>query len=277
MKYMFAKLKKHRRLTRWLCGLCAVIIIGIFLPIIALVSGSAKAMLVVESDVEVYVFVDGVQIGKTPVEYETEKQKIVLTLKKNPDSSPLYSAPLSLTPRTKNIVRQNFGENYDLLFGQVLQFTPTTANGVKMLLTSKPFFAEVFLDDQFVGTTPLQVEVPSSESVVTFKKEGFEDSSVSVSPAMGYELNIHASLLWQQNKPTVSGANSVSNVTIGSNPSGFVRVRSGPTPYSDEVARVKSGESYQITYENEGLEWVEIMVSESIKGWVKKDQTIKAN
>ena len=166
--------------------------------------------------------------------------------------------------------------------GSVLELTPAdNPSANSLLLTSFPSSAEVFLDDNSIGKTPLSYSNPTvSDHKLVVQKTGYTDKTLHINTPNGYVLQaiVYLAVTNQpasaSNSATLSASASaqlfpspiVAKVTILSTPTGFLRVRADASLGSPEVGQVKPGDSLYLLNEKNG--WYEVKLSENKIGWI---------
>jgi hypothetical protein len=128
------------------------------------------------------VFVDGDSIGSTPLTFNVLPGKHVLRLVPEDDVQSWAADPLADTI----IVTANAPQSLSYTFKS------------KLFLNSQPTGAAVYALDSLLGTTPLIIT--SSHLTFTFRKEGFEESTVALTEPKNITVNLKRA--WQ------SGADS---------------------------------------------------------------------
>lgn len=260
---------KRKKLTLLLL---LVVLLGIFAVIIVIIIGNnRKSKLVFEANMEALVFVDGIQIGVTPVEYETSLRQISYQMKTqntpgNASTPPPHTDTLSLTPRTKTIVRHNFGDDIGSSSSQLIQLIPYRPLGRRILITSDPTNSSVFSQGVYLGSTPLLFEAKSDEYELEVRSLGFSNQIARLSPQVGFDLLVHLNLSIQENLQTQAMEKKF--VLVKTNPLGYVRVRTSPSPYSDEIARVESGKEYELLGFTDENRWTQIRLNDAQSGWI---------
>lgn len=149
-----------------------------------------SAALLVESNVEARVFVNGQDKGKTPLELEARTEEVTLGLVPEDSSLPRYGTKVNLTEGTKTIVRRKFGESSLSSSGQIIQFKEGKTNTAEIAIASIPDHVEVYLDGQKQGTSPLKFGVSVGEHALGFSKTGYEDADLRVVAASGYVVTV---------------------------------------------------------------------------------------
>jgi hypothetical protein len=153
---------------------------------------------------------------------------------------------------------------------------------VELLVISLPDKANVFLDSNPVGITPLLLkQVSKSDHDLRLTLDGYKSKSVKIKTALGFQLNslillgvrsdLSASLSASEEPLPI--ATSSAKISILNTPTGFLRVRENDSVNSAEIAQVKPGESYELIEEKEG--WFEIKLNDGIVGWISSQYAAK--
>ncbi len=166
--------------------------------------------------------------------------------------------------------------------GSVLELNPAdNSNSSSLLVTSFPSSANVQLDDNSIGNTPLSYNNPTaSDHKLVVQKKGYADKTLHINTPGGYVLQATIYLaasnqpVSASNSATVNASSSaqlspspiVAKVTILDTPTGFLRVRADATLNSAEVEQVKPGDSLYLLDEKNG--WYEVKLPDNKIGWV---------
>jgi hypothetical protein len=138
-----------------------------------------KAALFIEADPEATVYVNGVEKGKTPLELEIEEQEVVLQMVAS-GASPPFATRVALTEGVKTIVRRRFGESELLGSSQTISFEKITSNEPEIAIVSIPDGAEVFLDGQRQGPTPLNLAPAAGEHTLRLISAGYKEEEFEI-------------------------------------------------------------------------------------------------
>jgi hypothetical protein len=187
-----------------------------------------------------------------------------------------------------------------------------TSSKAEMTIVSVPEGANVLLDDQSKGVSPISLtDLPGGDHTLVVNSPGFEPRTIKVKLTAGYKLNATVSLALSPTQVTAgisgdqpiaspsstlapvisSGAGTPSpkpsltptptvdqtapkKVKILDTPTGFLRVRKEPSVNSDELAQVKPGEIYVVVDSQSG--WYKISYTESADGWISSQYAQKA-
>ena len=171
--------------------------------------------------------------------------------------------------------------------GSIISLIPlSNKKEIEVLVISLPDRANVFLDSNPVGTTPLLLkQVSESDHDLRITLDGYKDKSIRVKTALGFKLNSLVFLgvadLAASSAASVSvtppPAVTAINVLILNTPTGFLRVRESNSVTSTEIGKIKPGESYELMEEKDN--WFKIKLSSSsgeLKvGWISSQYAVK--
>ena len=143
-----------------------------------------------------------------------------------------------------------------------------------MTLVSSPSGAEVLLDGQHQGETPLSLRaVGAGDHLLFLQKEGYygQPINIKLEEKKLYEINVELGKKPviekpKQQEPTLK-------VVILQTPNGFLRVRSGAGTTFPEVVRVKPSETFGYLEEKGG--WYKIQLPDGREGWVSGEYSKK--
>ncbi|NIT04625.1 PEGA domain-containing protein, partial [Candidatus Saccharibacteria bacterium] len=90
------------------------------------------------------------------------------------------------------VVDWTLGPSDSFSSGEIVWLSPSST-GTEILVISKPA-AEIFLEEESLGSSPLSKEVQPGEYNVEIRKEGYLPWSLRVAVKEGYRLNISANL-----------------------------------------------------------------------------------
>lgn len=251
--------------------LVAALLFGIFQFISS--SKTEFAALMVTSTPPAEVFLDNASLGKT----RFASDKIIPgehTIKLVPvDSSGLFSfeQKIRFENGVMTVLDRTFKSTEAESEGSIISLEKLgPKNAVEIAVTSTPDAAEVKLDEQPQGVTPLLLKsVTASDHEITLSKEGYNNKTLRVRPAEGFRLTAAVKLSIQrveQSSPSAEKQASESGkILILDTPTGFLRVRQDATVTSGEIAKVLPDESYPLLESRPG--WYKIKL-DGKEGWV---------
>jgi len=269
-----------RKLISVAIALLGLTIIGF--SIVAFLGGFKKqnAGILVESNIESLVFINGLQVGATPYESEGGEGEIVLRIKPNTEDINLddFETKLNLVSGIKTIIKKEFNDNNEYSSLSVLSFEKTGNESSYVTVVSNPDSSQILIDEKIYGYAPMQIDIPAGDHNLIVKKDGFVDKNLPIKVYKGYNLTASIKLAKVDLKPTeVVQATDImvaKQIRIDKNEVGFLRVRSGASTGFPEVGQVKPDEVYDIIEEGEGGSWFKIKFGE-VEGWVSGEFVTK--
>lgn len=199
-----------------------------------------------------------------------------------------FEEKITINKGTLTVIDRTFAEGGESDASIISLFPLTNKKDVEVLVISLPDKANIFLDNNPVGMTPLLLkQVSESDHDLRVTRQGYKDKSIKIKTALGFKLS---SLIFLGISPDLSvtplasfgatpspAVKKVSKVLILNTPIGFLRVREDSSVNSLEIARVLPGETYELISEKEG--WFEIKLNsgegEEKKGWVSASYAVK--
>ncbi|MBU2632250.1 PEGA domain-containing protein [Patescibacteria group bacterium] len=258
----------------------------VFLLILFLIDKSnSKGALQVTSIPKSKVFLDGKPIGETPLCKCEEDQMLKVgnyTVRLVPNDSKVspYEQKISISPSVLTVVDRSFGQGA-LSEGSVIKLSPISEKEAQLLIISFPEKAEVLLDNEIVGITPLLLKkITESDHEIKLRKSGYREKSLRIRPVKSYKLealiylSINPKLEDKSIIPSISPTpTSEEKIEILNTPTGFLRVRAENSISSSEITQVKPGESYAFISEEKG--WYQIKLPDDKTGWISSQYAKK--
>jgi|GEM_PF-4848148 len=164
-----------------------VSIIGIFLY-----NGvyQRKSALLIESSPVAKVYIDGNEKGMTPLELVIDKEEVILHLVAKGIPLPPWGAKIKLTEGVKTIVRRNFGESEGLDSSQIISYRKNFSGNAEISVVSVPDEADLYLDNQLLGTSPLRVDTLEGKHILRVEKEGYKDEIAEIIAIQNYTVTL---------------------------------------------------------------------------------------
>jgi hypothetical protein len=255
----------------------AVLLFGVVLFFLS--TRKEKGALQVTSEPGSKVYLNGVQIGKTPLckcELKDMLEAGEYTIKLIPVSGDFkpFEQKIKISPKVLTVVDRNFGPT-GLENGSIISLSQISDNkDAQISVVSFPDAVQVFLDNNLQGQTPILLKnITDSDHELKLNKEGYKDKIVRIRTVLGYKLD---ALIFMGINPEIATASAVpsstssaiasSKVTIQNTPTGFLRVREDASVSSNEITQVKPGESYNLLDEKPG--WYKIQIDSKTSGWI---------
>lgn len=194
-----------------------------------------------------------------------------------------FEGKITINKGTLTVADRTFADSGES-DGSIISLIPlSNKKDIEVLVVSLPDKADVFLDSNPVGATPLLLKnVSESDHDLRVTLTGYKDKSLKIKTALGFKLNALIFLGVSANLfsspiasseallfPTVT----VSKVLILNTPTGFLRVRESNSISSLEIAQVKPGETYELI-EEKG-DWFRIKLTDGKIGWISSSYAVK--
>lgn len=193
-----------------------------------------------------------------------------------------YEEKITINKSTLTVVDRSFAES-DGSDGSIISLIPLDdKKGIEILVVSLPDKADVFLDNNPVGVTPLLLkQVSESDHDLRIKLDGYKDKTLKIKTASGFKLSSLISLGVNPDLSSSSSASTIpslvstssASVLILNTPTGFLRVRESDSINSSEIAQVKPGESYELIQEQN--DWFEIKLTDGKIGWISASYAVR--
>jgi len=175
------------------------LLLGAFVVIRFFASRSPSAGLKIETNPSAVAFVDGTEIGKTPLEKSFPPKEVVVKL--IPDSS---GQPLS-TYETKvrlakgeffTVIRRDFGPTDAESAGEIVTSQPQAESNPSLsVITSAPDSASVTVDGEPQGFTPLLMSsLTEGDHQITISAPGFTSRTITAQARPNYRLTLNVKL-----------------------------------------------------------------------------------
>jgi len=243
------------------------------------------------------VFLDGTQAGITP--YFDDKIKAgEHTVKLVPESTEenltSWEGKVNLLPGILTSIKRTFAVNEAESSSEMITLEKAGRKDQSSLaVISIPDQAVVKLNGEPKGFTPLSLEdLAPADYQITISSSGYEEKTVSAHTIGGYKLIVNVKLAQTMEgieEATPSGATEEEAETtptpkaqatppakpyvkVKDTPTGFLRVRMGPSTAATETAQIKPGEMYPFLDEEKldtsGGKWLKIEYKKDEEGWV---------
>ncbi|OGG13265.1 hypothetical protein A3D77_05375 [Candidatus Gottesmanbacteria bacterium RIFCSPHIGHO2_02_FULL_39_11] len=262
----------------------AIILVLIGLGIFAFITFKARSIsrLNVMSNPGASVFLNEKLVGKTP--YLAKQPAGVYTIKLVPDAdSPdasTWQGKVTLKAGYETYVKRDLGASEVSSGGEIVSIDKIGETDSEISVSSSPDAVTILLDGQERGVSPqLFRNVTEGDHDVTLTSPGYTARTVRAQAIPGHKVSVEIQLALSaeaqtqtasdSGQPTSSSSTSTgantTQVTIKDTPTGFLRVRSGPSLSASETAQVKPGEKYPYLDESDG--WYKITIDGG-EGWI---------
>jgi hypothetical protein len=274
-----------------------------------------QGLLKISTNVSARVLVDNREIGRTPFEQKLSAGEYALKLipESTDNTISSWQGKVTIGPNVLTYVNRDLSESELTSAGEMLWLEAITSRKSEMTILSVPEGANVLLDDQSKGVSPISLtDLTAGDHTVIVNSPGFEPRTIKVKLTAGYKLNASVSLALSptQVSAAISGEMPVASdsadllptgttapspkasltptktptptpdqttpkkVKILDTPTGFLRVRKEPNLNGEELAQVKPGEIYVVVGAQPG--WYKISYTETDDGWISSQYAQKA-
>ena len=206
---------------------------------------------------------------------------------------------MKLISEVLTVVNRDLKDSESGSSGEILNLeTINTKDSGEIMIITNPDGVSIKLDGQDKGVTPLLIKNASAgDHEVVISTVGFMDKIVRIRTTNGYKLIINAQMAsgssqkrvetpsvnsvtptGSQKKsvtpiPTLSFGSGKPSIKILDTPTGWLRVRTGPSLSATEAAKVNTGEIFPYLTEESG--WLKIEYQEGKEGWISSQYAQK--
>lgn len=245
-----------------------------------------KGALQVTSIPKSNVFLNGKLIGVTPLEGKDLLSSGEYNLRLVPlegDFLP-FEEKIKITKGVLTVVDRTFGQGATSE-GSIINLDLIDNKGVEVLIISFPDQAQVFIDSQELGLTPLFLKnLTPSDHEIKIIKNGYKEKNLKIKATPGYKLTVSAFLgvsleVFISPSPTSSPSAILSPTKIPlkalilQTPTGFLNVRESGSLNAAIIEKVNPGESFEIVSEKDN--WFEIKLKDGKTGWINNQYAQK--
>ncbi len=280
------------------------LIFGLFILITNLLKDKAHQMgqLRVTSSPGANVFIDNINVGKTPFEKNIEVKEYLVKL--IPDrlatATASWEGKVPVHKNARTYINRELGATDILSSGEVFTIPPASSfkgknNTGEVYIESEPIGALVYLDNEEQGVAPLTLQnVPVGSHELSIFMPGFVRRTIKINVESKRSLrglvklaldeiaqrakreasveamrraSESARLAQQEQVEATQSANIPDDIVIiAGTPNGWLRVREKPSLVASEAAIVNEGDRFSVLESVGG--WVRIPYDEGKEGWV---------
>lgn len=237
------------------------------------------------------VFLDNVAVGKTtPFENKVKVGEYLVKLIPQGEATQTASwqGRIRIYKNALTYVNRELGSSDVTSAGEVFTVTkmetpPKEKNYGEVNVETDPIGAIVYLDNDEKGVAPVLLgDVIRGSHEIKIFMPGFFPRINKLNIDAGYRVNAQIKLAIDQsqkratdsgrlNEATESGKtnSTAKEIRIKDTPTGFLRVREGPSVSATEAAQVKPGDQFSVL-EEEGT-WYKIEYKEDKQGWISSE------
>ncbi len=252
-------------------------VIGGLLIVRYLNSRQPAAGLKIDTDPPSLVYIDSVQIGRTPVNQMFKPGQVAVKLvpESSADSALApFETKLILTNKAYTVVNHIFASQPLLSSGYTITLKPEAKNiSAVSLLSLQPETVSVVLDDEPQGFSPVLISpVSPGNHRIRVTAPGYQPADFTFETIAGFKslVSVYLAASDEALRPTAAPVASASAemVKITDTPTGFLRVRSDPAKSASEIGQVKPGETYPLLDTKSDWYQIEITLGASTSGWI---------
>jgi hypothetical protein len=240
--------------------------IGLFRP--------TQAGLKIVTVPEATVFIDGVEVGKTPYEADRKPGETVVRLVPVAGEKPLaaYETRLTLLSKIETVINREFGETEETSRGETISFERTGGKEAALSIVSIPDSAQISIDGTPRAFAPYKTTLfAAGKHDLGISAPGYFERTLEVRTLAGYKLTAVVKLAPSGEAPPETPNQEpikVTMVEILTTPTGFLRVRATPSASAAVLAELKPGEKYRYLETDTPTGWFKIEYEKGKEGWV---------
>lgn len=255
------------------------------------------------SSPEANVFLETVNIGKTPYDDKMRVGEYLIKLIPNKEATATASwqGKVVVHKNAVTYINRELGVSDIYSAGEILTIIKASTkqqapDSGEVQVETDPVGALVYLDNDEKGVAPLLLqEVPKGAHDLSIYMPGFFRRTIKINVESDHqlkaviklaldaeaqkELQATSSAKVQVATPSAiikdDEARTTPTIVIKETPTGWLRVRYEPTLTASEAARVNPGEKYSLLEERTG--WIKIPYAEGQEGWIASQYAEKVN
>lgn len=245
---------------------------------------SGKGALQITSIPKSKVYLDGDFIGETPL-CKCQPQQMLpvgqyeIKIVPEEDGLSTFEQRVQINSAVLTVVDRTFGVG-SVSNGSIITLTTIPdKNDAQIMVISFPDKANIFLDNNSIGMTPLLLKnLTPSDHEIKLTKDGYLDKVVKIRAVSGFRLETDIYIGINDSSSPSLGSSSSANiktqqVEILPTPTGFLRVRLEANLSSLEVGKVIPGERYDLILQQG--DWYQIKLGSGKLGWVSSQYVNK--
>lgn len=241
-----------------------------------------KAGLLVISNPKAEVFIDGKKVGETPYDGILKPKEVVVKIVPFDSNISSYETKVKLTAKVKTILQRDLAGTEEKSSGIIISFERSIGESSAVSIISEPDNAQVIIDGQVRGFTPLQLSfLEPGEHNLYLSETDFVSKEINIRTYSGYNLTAFfklAPVALQQDsnlQHNVLDEGRAFRIKIKDNMGSGVEIREKPYFSSKQVGLAKNDEEYEVYEETENKEWYKIGKDNKIFGWISQKDAIK--
>jgi len=196
-----------------------------------------------------------------------------------------FEQKIRINPSVLTVVDRTFGQG-SFSQGSIITLSNIpNKKEVQLSVLSFPDKAQVYLDDNLVGVSPLLLKkITESDHEIKLTRDGYKDKIIRIKTVAGYRLEAIVFMgvnpdfssspsATSISTPAPTASPSAAKIIILDTPTGFLRVRESDSVSSAQVTTVNPGEKYDLVSEKKG--WFEIKLTNGEIGWISSQYSKK--
>lgn len=223
--------------------------------------GQKSGIKVLSTPEKATVYINNQKKGETPYEETDLMSGDYLVRLDSVGNS--WQGQVSLTPGTLTVLNRELGKTGGS--GEMLAL----ADGRGVTIVTTPTRAQVEIDGQPIGETPLKRDLPPGEHTFIITHDHYNKKTIRANVPQKFSLILSVDLeLMAANlpAPATPAPKAAVVLKVKTTPTGFLRVRDKPSLAGVEIGRINSGEELELL--EEGASWDKIKTSGGLEGYV---------
>ncbi len=237
-----------------------------------------NAGIIIESNPESQVFVNGKSVGKTPYQGYFSKKEVTVYLQPINTQTQLtpFETKVFLEEGVNTIIKRNFGETDEESSGTIISFEKGKSSEMGASIVTTPDNANIIFNGIDMGLSPQKITSPmEGEQEVFVTKNDYEDLGFTIKTVRGYRLTAIIKLKRKLNTLDLRGPKTQDFVEVYKNSAGYVKVKSEPTSKGAEVGKAYPTNKYQLMDTQDV--WYKILLEDGTSGWIPSVDATKSS
>lgn len=216
------------------------------------------------------VFLDGLEVGKTPYEAKDLEPKEYLV--KVEKEGMVWQGRVKLGTQTLTVVNRELSSDQTFSAGEIL----TLDKGKGLIVVSNPSGAEAELDGKSYGQTPISLDVSSGEHTISLSHANYLKRNIKAIIPDNFNLTVSVDLSLSETDLTTIPTPPIAEtpkLLVLNTPTGFLRVRDKPSLSGKEIGRVNVGDTLILLEELSS--WDRVKLTDGTEGYVSSAYVAK--
>ena len=229
------------------------------------------------------VYINESLVGSTPYEVIRNPGEVTVKLVPKDEMLVSFETKVNLVSNVRTVIKREFAESEEESSGEIASFEKVGGKSASVSVVSIPDASKISINGQVRGFSPYKINsIIPGEHVLVISASGFLERSLTIKAYQGYKLTVVVKLaaggeVLPTPAPTLNGQETLNiiKIEILETPNNFLRVRSEPSTEAQEVARVVSGNLYNLIEEDSKTGWYKIEYEKGKQGWVSNEYSKK--